>query len=261
MITGASDGFGKSIALRLNSLGYTVAVTSREISKFEDFPDEIIKIESKMASFDECEEVIQKAIEKMGSVDVLINNASDVFWASFEESPDRMAKDIFNTNFTVPQYLIKSVLPHFREKKNGTIVNITSTASLQPWTLASSYSASKAALEGLTRVLKSECQRFARFMTVIPVSMGTKIKQRHLVFDTKISEYMNLQKYSPEIKTTLNRRDIAAQQIINVVNMDKLPQSFLIGTEAYLIMENEIQRSVSDYENCKDVTLSVCDKV
>lgn len=59
--------------------------------------------------------------------------------------------------------------------------------------------------------------------------------------------------------TIPNRKDIAAQQIINVANQDILPQSLLIGTESYLVARNEIKRAKEEFEKYKEITLSVCD--
>ncbi len=260
LITGASGGFGKILALRLKNLGYTVAVTSRDISRLESFPEDFIKIESSLESADECDRVIKKAIEKMGSVDVLVNNATSNCWCSFEECPYDIMRQVFYVNYTLPQYMIKAVLPHMRENKNGTVVNITSIAGMQPRARVSTYSAAKAGLEGLTRVLKSECRNFARFMAVELVCMRTGIMIHNPVYDSKNPDYQQLGRYSQEINNIPNRKDIAAQQIINVVNQDTLPQSLPIGTESYLIIKNEIQRVTKDFEDYKDVTLSVCDK-
>ncbi len=260
LITGASGGFGKVLALRLHALGYTVAVTSRELSNLETLPDGIHKIETKLDNYSSCEEAIKAGINKMGTVDVLVNNATSNCWSSFEECPDKIMKDVFFVNFTIPSYMIKAILPHYRKNKNGTVVNITSIAGIQPRARVSTYSAAKAALEGLTRTLRSECQKFARFMAVEPVCMGTGIMIHNPVLDTKIEEYEKIGRYTPEINNIPNRKDIAAQQIINIVNQEKLPQSFLIGTESYLIAKNEIKRSQEEFEAFKEITLSVCDK-
>ena len=260
LITGASGGFGKVLALRLCELGYTVAVTSREMDRLKSFPDEIIKIESALDSSEECKRVVKTAVEKMGAIDVLVNNATSNCWCSYEECPYDIMKKVFYVNYTLPQNMIKAVLPYYRNNANGTVVNITSIAGIQPRARVSTYSAAKAALEGLTRVLKSECQRFARFMAVELVCMRTGIMVHNPVFDSEIEDYQNLGRYTHEINNIPNRKDIAAQQIINVVNQDIIPQSLLIGTESYLIAKNELERARKDFEDNKEITLSVCEK-
>lgn len=98
-------------------------------------------------------------------------------------------------------------------------------------------------------------------MAVELVCMGTDMMINNPVIKTEIPEYQNLGLYTPEINNIPNRQDISAQQIINVVNQDKLPQSLLIGTESYLIAKNEIERARKDYNDYKDITLSVCEKI
>ncbi|MCM1538732.1 MAG: SDR family NAD(P)-dependent oxidoreductase [bacterium] len=261
LITGASGGFGKSLALRLIELGYTVCVTSRDISKLVSYPDNVYKIESQLDSAEACEKVVKTAIEKMGTVDVLVNNATCNCWSSYEECSYDIMRNVFYVNFSIAEYMIKALLPYMRKNKNGTVVNLTSIAAIQPRARVQTYSAAKAALEGLTRVLKSECQRFGRFMAVELVCMGTDMMLHNPVIKTEIPEYQNLGLYTPGINNIPNRHDISAQQIINVVNQDKLPQTLLIGTESYLIAKNEIKRARKDYNDYKDITLSVCEKV
>lgn len=247
LITGASEGFGKVLALRLLELGYTVTVTSRQMSKLAGMPPEIYKIESKLDSYEECESVINKAQRMMGNIDVLVNNATSNCWCNFEECDYDIMRSVFYVNYTLPQYMMKACIPIFRDNHNGTVVNISSIAAIQPRARVSTYSAAKAALEGLTRTLKSECQQFARFMAVELVCMGTNIMKNNPVIKPKHDEYKNLGLYTPGIDNIPNRKDIAAQQIINVVNQDKIPSSLLIGTESYLIAKNEIERLKKDF--------------
>ncbi len=261
LITGGSGGFGKVLALRLKRLGYTVAVTSRNMEKLKDLPEDIYKIESQLDSFDSCQNAVNEAIKLMGSVDVLVNNATSNCWCSFEECPDDIMQSVFYVNYMIPQYMIKAILPYMRENKNGTVVNITSIAGVQPRARVSTYSAAKAGMEGLTRTLKSECQRFARFMAVELVCMRTGIMIHNPVHESEFDDYKNLGRYTHEINNIPNRKDIAAQQIINMVNKEELPQSLLIGTESYMITKNEVERSMRDFEEFKDITLSVCDKI
>ena len=210
-------------------------------------PPEIHKIESKLDSYEECENVINKAQGMMGSIDVLVNNATSNCWCNFEECDYDVMRSVFYVNYTIPQYMMKACIPIFRDNHNGTVVNISSIAAIQPRARVSTYSAAKAALEGLTRTLKSECQQFGRFMAVELVCMGTNIMKNNPVIKPNHDEYKNLGLYTPEIGNIPNRKDIAAQQIINVVNQKEMPKSLLIGTESYLIAKNEIERLKKDF--------------
>ncbi len=260
LITGASGGFGKALALRLHKLGYTVAVTSRDIRKLDFYSNDFVKIESSLENYNECQAVIKTAIEKMGTIDVLVNNATSNCWCRYEECAYSIMRDVFYVNYTMPQYLIKAVLPHMRKNRNGTVINISSIAGIQPRTRVSTYSAAKAAMEGLTRVLKSECRNFARFMAVELVAMCTQIMQHNPYIKSKDPDYLNLGRYTQEIDDIKNSVDVAVQQLINVVNMEEIPQSLPIGTESYLIFKDEIQRSMKEYEEYGRFSLSVCDK-
>ncbi len=254
LITGASEGFGRVLAMRLFELGYTVTVTSRNIEKLKSFPDEIYKLESQLDCYEECKHVIDTSIKLMGSLDVLVNNATSNCWCSFEECDYEVMRGVFYTNYTLPQYMMKAAIPYFREKNNGTVVNISSIAGIQPRARVSTYSAAKAALEGVTRALKYECSNFARIMAVELVAMQTNIMKNNPNISTEIDDYKGLSLYTQEVKDIRNRNDIAAQQIINLVNSEQLPSSLLIGTESYLIAKNEIQRMNEEFALYEDVT-------
>ena len=257
LITGGSGGFGRVLALRLNALGYTVAVTSRDKEKLNDLPAGIFKIESQLADYNECQKVIDTAVAQMGSVDVLVNNATSNCWSSLEECPQEIIQKVFYVNYTLSKNMIVAALPQMQKNKNGTVINITSIAGIQPRARVSTYSAAKAALEGLTRTLRLECSDFIRFMAVELVCMQTGIMVHNPVFDTQIEDYRNLGRYTQEIPNIPNRKDISAQQIINLVNQKELPQSLLIGTESCRIAMNEVGRAQKDLELSREIISSV----
>lgn len=66
----------------------------------------------------------------MGSIDVLVNNATCNCWCSFEECKEDIMRNVFYTNYILPQYMIKAALPYMRQSHNGTVVNLVSIAAI-----------------------------------------------------------------------------------------------------------------------------------
>lgn len=257
LITGASDGLGKVLALRLLELGYSVAVTSRDINKLSFYPENVIKIQSGLDSLDECQRVISNAVDQLGTVDVIVNNAAADCWSSFEECPFVVMEEIWKTTFLAPMNLIKSILSYYRVNNNGRIINISSIAAIQPFAKVSMYSAGKAALVGLSRSLDHECSRFSKIMNVFPVCLGSNIKKKNPTINTHYQEYESLGDYSPHIPHLGTRMEIVAQQIINFANKHEMPSDILLGENSYLIAKDEIGRSRKILRESESIALTV----
>jgi NAD(P)-dependent dehydrogenase (short-subunit alcohol dehydrogenase family) len=115
---------------------------------------------------------------KSGTVDVLVNNAGHGYRAAVEEAAEDQVQELFATNFFGPATLIQAVLPGMRERRSGTIVNISSIGARNSPVGAGHYAASKAALEALTACLRREVQPLGiTVMTVEPGAFRTSYKR------------------------------------------------------------------------------------
>ena len=101
-------------------------------------------------------ESIATALETSGPIDVLVNNAGIGAFGAFEATPLAMAREVFETNTFGVMAMTQAVLPRFRARRSGVIVNVTSSATLAPMPLVSVYTASKMAIEGFTASLALE---------------------------------------------------------------------------------------------------------
>lgn len=156
-ITGASSGIGKTIAEYLSEKGYNVIGTGRKSgsksSKFELISLDVTDEESVRTAF-------QYAIEKLSTIDVLINSAGYGLYGSLEDTSIEEAKAQLDTNYFGVVRVIKAFLPHFRKNQNGLIINISSMGGLIGMPFQGHYSASKFALEGYTEALRMELKPF-----------------------------------------------------------------------------------------------------
>lgn len=166
LITGASRGIGRATALLLAEHGANVAVNYLSNKKAADEVVEKIKknggkaiaVRADVSKPDEVNRMVKGILEKFGTIDVLVNNASmpldykkfiDIDWNDFQKHFGTQIHGAFNT--------IKAVLPHMLEKKSGSIVNIASEVTLgSPGSDMSGYISAKYGLLGLTRALALE---------------------------------------------------------------------------------------------------------
>jgi len=103
---------------------------------------------------------IAAALEASGPIDVLVNNAGIGVIGVFEATPMATVREIFETNTFGVMALTQAVLPLFRARRSGVVVNVTSSVTLAPMPLAAAYTASKMAIEGFTGSLALELEAF-----------------------------------------------------------------------------------------------------
>ncbi len=103
---------------------------------------------------------ISAAVAASGPIDALVNNAGIGAMGAFEATPIATAREIFETNTFGAMAMTHAVLPGFRERRSGVVVNVTSSATLAPFPLVAVYTASKTAIEGFTASLALELEDF-----------------------------------------------------------------------------------------------------
>jgi NAD(P)-dependent dehydrogenase (short-subunit alcohol dehydrogenase family) len=163
LITGASKGLGKAMALSLSKAGAAVALVSRDASKLEDVKTEIIGQGGTAAVFiaDVKDEVQIDRLEadivkQLGKVQILINNAGINIRKNLIDFSLTEWQSVLDTNLTSVFLMCRRFVPHMRGGGYGRILNMTSIMSHVSLPQRSAYSASKAAVLGLIRALALE---------------------------------------------------------------------------------------------------------
>lgn len=157
LITGCSSGYGLETARHFHDRGWNVVATMRSprddlLPRSEGLrilPLDVTRAES-----------IAAAIADAGPIDVLVNNAGIGMMGALEATPMAKTRQIFETNTFGVIAMTQAVIPQFRERRSGVIVNVTSSATLAPMPLVSVYTASKTAIEGFTTSLEHELRAF-----------------------------------------------------------------------------------------------------
>lgn len=179
-ITGTSSGFGRSLVEALIARGQRVVATARDPNTLNDLvaraPERVLALRLDVTRPEERQRAIEQALERFGAVDVLINNAGYSVVGALEETSDAELRAMFEPMFFGAVALTRAVLPHMRERKGGSIVQITSVGGLVTAPGFGPYCAAKHALEAVSESLAAEVAPFGiRVLIVEPGAFRTRL--------------------------------------------------------------------------------------
>ncbi len=167
LITGATDGLGKALALLLAERGYRVFATGRSPEKLAqlDALARVRKLPLESVALDVCSDdsvkrCVTHVLGKAGAIDVLVNNAGVNYTAAVEDLSMEDWRAQFETNFFGVLRVTRAVLPQMRERRRGRILMMSSISGLVTAPTQGAYSSSKHALEALSNALRMELYPF-----------------------------------------------------------------------------------------------------
>ncbi len=174
VVTGANSGIGRAIAVHLAGQGHTVYGTVRSFDKAGKLNAMAADahVDVKLVALDVADDASVRAglthvLDEAGRVDVLVNNAGVGGNGVVEEAPIDTYADVMNVNLYGALRCLKAVLPTMRERRSGTIVNVTSVTGRLAALAQAPYVASKWALEGVSEELAQEVARFGIRVAII----------------------------------------------------------------------------------------------
>jgi NAD(P)-dependent dehydrogenase (short-subunit alcohol dehydrogenase family) len=162
LITGASTGIGKATAILFQQRGWNVIATMRSPQKAAELAvlDNVICLPLDVTDPESIYNAIAAAIAKFTAIDVVVNNAGYGLVGTFETATPEQIQRQFETNVFGLMAVTRAILPHFRARKQGTIVNISSVGGRSTFPLYSLYHSTKWAVEGFSESLQFELRPF-----------------------------------------------------------------------------------------------------
>jgi 3-oxoacyl-[acyl-carrier protein] reductase len=188
IITGCSSGLGLGAAKHFLDRGARVTICSRQEDRIRELAGELgdgccgVRADVTVAA--DREQLIEAALRHGGGLDVLINNAGNMYRGPVEQLQEDKLLEIFHGNVVSGMMLTGQAVPHMVARGGGAVIFVGSIHTRRAFPGASPYAATKAALQGLTRVLAAELgPKNIRVNCVLPGAVFTRINQRAGLFD------------------------------------------------------------------------------
>ena len=182
IITGASSGIGAAIANQFASLGYPLGLISRNLKAMQELglPNTIC-IAADVTDYDDLKNAITTVEEKFGAVDCLVNNAGYMQFGDFSTLTHDSHERTVKTNLMGVMNGIEAVLPGMRERKRGTIINISSLSDRNARPLVPVHAATKAAVKSLSESLRMANAKYGiRICNIAPSKVQTPMVTKNV---------------------------------------------------------------------------------
>lgn len=217
IITGASRGIGKAIALKLAGAGVNIAVGAKTVEASEKTPgtiydtmreveklgSEALAVQTDVRFDEQIQALVQKTVERFGRIDIVINNAGAIMFQSVEQMPVKRFDLITQLNYRAPFILCHETIPHLRKQGEGHIINMSPPPKIgalaaEGWAGRTGYLMSKFGMSHLTMGLAEELR--ADNISVNSLWPASVINtQATRVFAGMLRVHGNVRWYSPEL--------------------------------------------------------------
>lgn len=263
-ITGASKGFGRLWAEALLKRGDKVIATARKTEDLQAlvhvYGHQILVLKLDVNDRKEVIEVLNKAAEHFGKIDVLINNAGYGLFGTVEETTEEQARLQMETNFFGSLWVAQAILPIFRQQKQGHLIQISSFLGLTTLPLLGLYNASKFAVEGLVETIGTEVAHLGVKTTLIePNGFSTDWSGASAIQTTAdINDYELVRKaFSESGSDPEIWGDPAATvaPILEVIDNPNPPTRLLFGKVAYRTLQEVYTKRLKEIEDWKEISI------
>ncbi len=177
VITGASSGFGKALALEFSKAGYPLLLIARRIERLEELGlENTMCAKVDVTDKDAFEKAVRSAEEKYGKTDLIVNNAGIMLLGNIETQDANEWQNMLNVNVMGVMNGMQIVMNDMKERQCGTIINISSIAGVKPFGNHGAYCASKYGVVGLSEVARGEMSSHnVRVMRICPGAVDTEL--------------------------------------------------------------------------------------
>ncbi|WP_167162010.1 SDR family oxidoreductase [Streptomyces sp. MBT27] len=255
LITGCSSGLGRALAGAAAAAGDELVVTARKTADLEElaaaWPGRIVPVPLELRDAVSCDEAVRTAVDRLGGVDVLVNNAAVGLFGAVEEVSDAELRDQLETLLVGPWRLTRSVLPLMRAQGHGHILNISSVVGRMALPGLGAYVAGKHALEGMSQALAIEAAPHNIRVTVLEPGMfatryGASLAEAHRripAYDGTNLEMLQGTRGLVDNPETGRPEDFAARVLDIVAAEAPTPLRIPIGDDAFGYLEVDEQAS------------------
>jgi NAD(P)-dependent dehydrogenase (short-subunit alcohol dehydrogenase family) len=246
-ITGASSGLGKTTAKLFQSKGWQVIATMRNPEKETELNhlENVILLPLDVSNSEQINATIKKVTDSY-SIDVVMNNAGYGLIGALESLTEEQIQRQITTNLLGVVLVSKAFVPHFRAKKSGVFLNISSTFGLIGFPTCSIYSATKFAVDGFSESMAYELAQFGiQVKVVAPGGMQTDFAIRSMEIGqhdayTKLTEEVS-KGYSAEQIANYSKVEDIAQIVYEAATDNKNQLRYVAGNDANALYDERIK--------------------
>ncbi|HLR42036.1 MAG TPA: SDR family oxidoreductase [Pseudogracilibacillus sp.] len=190
IVTGASGGIGKAVAIKLAEEGLNVVLAARRIEALTNVAETINKaskgkalvVQTDMTDRSQVEAMAQKAKETFGSIDVIVNNAGVMLSSKVSDGDVEAWEKMIDVNIKGLLYGTNSVLQDMIAQEKGHVINIASVSGLEVTKMSAVYSATKFAVRAISTGLEKELAHTGvRVTNISPGMVDTRLTERHMI--------------------------------------------------------------------------------
>lgn len=221
LITGASQGLGRESAKKFANEGWNVIASMRSPEEEKELNqlDNVLVVRLDVQNEQDIKDALAAGIAKFGRIDTLINNAGYGVFGPFELATAEQIRAQFDVNVFGVMNLTKAILPHFRENKGGTIINISSMGGRVAFPVTSLYHATKFALEGFTESLMYELMPFNIGLKLVEpgVTASNFDSAANFTGNQEITAYDDFTKAAFTNWAVLNPSPATVEEVVDVI--------------------------------------------
>ncbi|GAA2468784.1 SDR family NAD(P)-dependent oxidoreductase [Winogradskya humida] len=248
LVTGASRGLGRSIAVAILENGDNLVATARRVSDLSElgdkYGDRVRTVALDVTDPGAARDAVQAAVDTFGRLDVVVNNAGYADSAPFEEMPDDVFRAQIEANFFGVVNVTRAALPVLRTQRSGLFLQVSSVGGRVGGTAGiSAYQAAKFAVEGLTLSLAKEVAPFGvRAVIVEPGAFRTDWGGSSMEIAAAGADYQESVGFMHDYRVNAAGKeagdpDRAARILVQLPDLAELPQRLLLGSDAARITE------------------------
>lgn len=261
-ITGSSRGFGRVWTNAALERGDKVVATARRLSSITDlkakYGESVLPLELDVTRPEQVAEVLRKAFDHFGRIDVVLNNAAFALVGTIEEASADDVKTLYETNIFGTLSVIKTALPYLRKQGGGHIIGVSSNLGHVTLPVIGYYCSSKWAFEAIHESLAAEVKPFGIKVSIIePGAYATEFgSPQSLKFASGLEAYNDLKGQFFEGLKNMEQGDPAAtpKAIFKMVDADQPPLRLFLGSQSLPHMREVYAERLATWEAWAEVS-------
>jgi NAD(P)-dependent dehydrogenase (short-subunit alcohol dehydrogenase family) len=268
-ITGAARGMGVDIAQAALAAGHSVIATARNAERVTAAlgqHDKLLAVSLDITSPEAAADAAQAAVDRFGTIDVLVNNAGNFYAGYFENISEKQLRAQMETNFFGPLNVTRAILPVMRKQRSGQVITITSAAGLIGQEFCAAYAPSKFALEGWMESLRFDLEPYG--ITTMAVEPGFFRTELLVEGSSTIWPELEIDDYAERTAATITAwSSMNGQQggdpaklgraLVTLSDSGNLPLRFLAGADVMGGVEQNLATIQEQIDAHRDLSASL----